>query len=92
MLSVSFDPQHGWSTPEIKPYENLSLDPASSCLQYATSCFEGMKVTVYVHMYRYYILDHFGRLTSVQMGRSDCSDRSSTWLDCVNLLSAWHYR
>ncbi|THU90827.1 D-aminoacid aminotransferase-like PLP-dependent enzyme [Dendrothele bispora CBS 962.96] len=44
MLILSYDPQAGgWSAPEIKPYANISLDPMSSCFQYATSCFEGMK-------------------------------------------------
>lgn len=45
MLIVSFDPESGWSAPEIKPYGPLSLDPASSCLQYCTNVFEGMKVS-----------------------------------------------
>ena len=46
MMLASYDPIHGWSAPEIKPYGPLSLDPASSCLQYATNVFEGMKVRV----------------------------------------------
>ncbi|THU90824.1 D-aminoacid aminotransferase-like PLP-dependent enzyme [Dendrothele bispora CBS 962.96] len=38
MLILSYDPQAGgWSAPEIKPYANISLDPMSSCFQYATS-------------------------------------------------------
>ena len=41
----SFDPVTGWSAPEIKPYGPLTLDPASSCLQYANGMFEGMKVS-----------------------------------------------
>ncbi|KAG7098221.1 hypothetical protein E1B28_000188 [Marasmius oreades] len=43
MLVISFDPENGWSAPEIKPYGPISLDPASSCFQYATNAFEGMK-------------------------------------------------
>ncbi|KAH9856342.1 branched-chain amino acid aminotransferase II [Lenzites betulinus] len=43
MMVVSYDPISGWSTPEIKPYGPLSLDPASSCFQYAPNVFEGMK-------------------------------------------------
>ncbi|KAM5538856.1 hypothetical protein V8D89_007578 [Ganoderma adspersum] len=43
MMVVHFDPVHGWSAPEIKPYGPLAIDPASSCLQYATNVFEGMK-------------------------------------------------
>ncbi|KAK0448453.1 aminotransferase [Desarmillaria tabescens] len=46
MLVVSFDPSTGWSAPEIKPYAPLSLDPTSSCFQYCTSVFEGMKAYI----------------------------------------------
>lgn len=44
MLIVHYDPVNGWSAPEIKPYGPLSIDPASSCLQYSSNIFEGMKV------------------------------------------------
>ncbi|KAK1657232.1 aminotransferase [Colletotrichum godetiae] len=49
-------PQHGskelWAqnmcsdhiAPLIRPFGNLSISPAASCLNYATQCFEGMKV------------------------------------------------
>ncbi|KAI0742666.1 branched-chain amino acid aminotransferase II [Daedaleopsis nitida] len=43
MMVVSYDPVNGWSAPVIKPYGPLAIDPASSCLQYATNVFEGMK-------------------------------------------------
>ncbi|KAI0373491.1 branched-chain amino acid aminotransferase II [Pilatotrama ljubarskyi] len=43
LLVVSYDPIGGWSAPEIRPYGPLPFDPASSCLQYATTAFEGMK-------------------------------------------------
>lgn len=33
----------GWSSPELKPYDSLSLLPTASCLHYATECFEGLK-------------------------------------------------
>ncbi|KAK0232553.1 aminotransferase [Armillaria fumosa] len=46
MLVVSFDPSTGWSAPEIKPYAPLSLDPMSSCFQYCTNVFEGMKAYI----------------------------------------------
>ncbi|KAI0651334.1 branched-chain amino acid aminotransferase II [Trametes meyenii] len=46
MIAVSYDPVQGWSAPEIKPYGPLALDPASSCFQYATNVFEGMKAYV----------------------------------------------
>ncbi|KAI0055926.1 branched-chain amino acid aminotransferase II [Artomyces pyxidatus] len=43
MLYMTYEPTHGWSAPEIKPYGPLSLDPASSCFQYCPNVFEGMK-------------------------------------------------
>ncbi|KAJ7585679.1 aminotransferase [Mycena floridula] len=46
MLVIEFDPATGWGAPEIRPYGPLSMDPASSCFQYATSTFEGMKAYV----------------------------------------------
>ncbi|KAJ3813600.1 aminotransferase [Lentinula lateritia] len=46
MLVSSFDPVTGWSAPEIKPYGPFTLDPASSCFQYATNTFEGMKAYI----------------------------------------------
>jgi branched-chain amino acid aminotransferase len=44
MAITSFHPASGWSPPEVKPYAPLTLDPASSCFQYASNVFEGMKV------------------------------------------------
>lgn len=46
MLIMSFDPFTGWSAPEIRPYGALSIEPSSSCFQYSTNVFEGMKVGV----------------------------------------------
>lgn len=44
MVTVRWTASHGWETPEVRPYENLSIPPTASCLHYATECFEGMKV------------------------------------------------
>ncbi|CBZ28307.1 branched-chain amino acid aminotransferase,putative [Leishmania mexicana MHOM/GT/2001/U1103] len=33
-----------WGAPAIVPFANFSLPPQTSCLHYATQCFEGMKV------------------------------------------------
>ncbi|CAL1696843.1 unnamed protein product [Somion occarium] len=46
MLISTFHPSTGWSDPEIKSYGPLSLDPASSCFQYSTNVFEGMKAYI----------------------------------------------
>ncbi|KAI0360908.1 branched-chain amino acid aminotransferase II [Trametes cingulata] len=43
LLVASYDPVNGWSAPEIRPYGPFVLDPTSSCLQYGTTAFEGMK-------------------------------------------------
>ncbi|KAF9885696.1 hypothetical protein FE257_012678 [Aspergillus nanangensis] len=44
MATVRWTDANGWETPEVRPYENLSIPPTASCLHYATECFEGMKV------------------------------------------------
>ena len=46
MLVVNYDPKIGWCAPEIKPYGPLSFDPMSSCFQYCSNVFEGMKVKI----------------------------------------------
>ncbi|KAK9477014.1 aminotransferase [Lipomyces japonicus] len=43
MLTIEWKEGQGWLTPEIKPYQNLSLDPATCVFHYAFECFEGMK-------------------------------------------------
>ncbi|XP_024079113.3 branched-chain-amino-acid aminotransferase, mitochondrial-like, partial [Terrapene carolina triunguis] len=35
MLMVEWDRERGWGQPHIKPFQNLSLHPASSALHYA---------------------------------------------------------
>ena len=44
MISVTWTSDVGWHAPEINPYGSLTIMPTASCLHYATSCFEGMKV------------------------------------------------
>lgn len=44
MVTVRWTAAGGWETPEVRPFENLSIPPTASCLHYATECFEGMKV------------------------------------------------
>ncbi|XP_062841036.1 branched-chain-amino-acid aminotransferase, mitochondrial [Trichomycterus rosablanca] len=43
MLTVSWTEKGGWEAPQIKPFQNLSLHPASSALHYSVELFEGMK-------------------------------------------------
>jgi branched-chain amino acid aminotransferase len=43
MLVAEWDENEGWSTPEIKPFANISLAPSAAVLHYAVECFEGLK-------------------------------------------------
>ncbi|KAI5097063.1 branched-chain-amino-acid aminotransferase, mitochondrial isoform 2, partial [Silurus meridionalis] len=43
MLTVKWTEKGDWEAPEIKPFQNLSLHPASSALHYSIELFEGMK-------------------------------------------------
>ncbi|KAF9737044.1 branched-chain amino acid aminotransferase [Paraphaeosphaeria minitans] len=43
ILQVQWTSEHGWQTPQIAPYQHLSLDPAAAVLHYGFECFEGMK-------------------------------------------------
>lgn len=43
MLAIEWNSQTGWSAPQVRPYQNLSLDPATCVFHYGFSCFEGMK-------------------------------------------------
>lgn len=44
MLEIDWSEGEGWLTPEIKPYQPLSLDPACSVFHYCTECYEGFKI------------------------------------------------
>ena len=43
MFSVDWNVQKGWNSPQVEPFKNFSIHPASTCLHYALECFEGMK-------------------------------------------------
>ncbi|XP_072298849.1 branched-chain-amino-acid aminotransferase, mitochondrial [Eucyclogobius newberryi] len=43
MLVINWSESDGWERPQIKPFQNLSLHPASSALHYSIELFEGMK-------------------------------------------------
>ncbi|XP_072282860.1 branched-chain-amino-acid aminotransferase, cytosolic-like isoform X5 [Pyxicephalus adspersus] len=43
MLTIEWSNEKGWSKPQIKPFQNLSLHPASSALHYSVELYEGMK-------------------------------------------------
>ncbi|KAI1974694.1 branched-chain-amino-acid transaminase bat2 [Ophidiomyces ophidiicola] len=43
MLQAHWNTKDGWLAPEIVPYQDLKLDPATCVFHYAFECFEGMK-------------------------------------------------
>lgn len=43
MVLVQWQASTGWETPQLQPYGPLNLMPTTSCLHYATQCFEGLK-------------------------------------------------
>lgn len=43
MLTAEWTAASGWLAPKINPYQNFSLDPATSVLHYAFTAFEGTK-------------------------------------------------
>jgi len=43
MLTIDWTRDSGWHQPEIRPFENFSIHPASKVLHYAQELFEGMK-------------------------------------------------
>ncbi|CZT19026.1 related to branched-chain amino acid aminotransferase, cytosolic [Ramularia collo-cygni] len=44
MITVSWSVSIGWSTPSLQPYGPIPILPSASALNYATECFEGLKV------------------------------------------------
>lgn len=44
MITATWTVTDGWAAPELKPFGPISLMPTASCLQYATECFEGLKL------------------------------------------------
>jgi len=43
MLEIDWTAKDGWAAPVIKPFGDLNMHPASSCMHYAIQLFEGMK-------------------------------------------------
>lgn len=43
MLTIPWNRVAGWGQPHIGPRQDMSFDPLSGVLQYAVTCFEGMK-------------------------------------------------
>ena len=44
MMVCDFDGEQ-WGEPQILPYQNISLNPATSFIHYGQSIFEGLKAT-----------------------------------------------
>jgi branched-chain amino acid aminotransferase len=43
MFIMEYDVGQGWHSPQIKPFENISLSPAAMVLHYGQEIFEGLK-------------------------------------------------
>uniref|UniRef100_A0ACB8EVZ6 Branched-chain-amino-acid aminotransferase, mitochondrial n=1 Tax=Sphaerodactylus townsendi TaxID=933632 RepID=A0ACB8EVZ6_9SAUR len=43
MLTVEWSQENGWREPQVRPFQNLVMHPASSALHYSVQLFEGMK-------------------------------------------------
>ena len=43
MFVMNYDEGQGWHDPRVVPYENFSLDPATTVFHYAQEIFEGLK-------------------------------------------------
>ena len=43
MFVMDYNKEKGWHNPQILPYGNIELDPASMILHYGQEVFEGMK-------------------------------------------------
>ncbi|XP_062994793.1 branched-chain-amino-acid aminotransferase, mitochondrial isoform X2 [Elgaria multicarinata webbii] len=43
MLTVEWSNKKGWGKPHIKPFQNISVHPATSAFHYSVQLFEGMK-------------------------------------------------
>lgn len=43
MLTVDWSAEQGWHAPEIKPFADFSMHPASCVFHYGFECFEGLK-------------------------------------------------
>lgn len=49
MLCIPWNRVSGWGQATIGPRQELKVDPLSGVLQYAVTCFEGMKVSSMYH-------------------------------------------
>jgi branched-chain amino acid aminotransferase len=45
MLSIPWNNVTGWGQARIEPRKDITVDPLSGVMQYAATCFEGMKVS-----------------------------------------------
>ncbi len=43
MFTMEYSSKEGWHNAQVKPYQNLSLDPATTFIHYGQAFFEGMK-------------------------------------------------
>lgn len=46
MLSIPWNNVTGWGQAKIEPRRDITVDPLAGVMQYAGTCFEGMKVSL----------------------------------------------
>ena len=64
MFTMEYNPKEGWHNPTVRPYENLSFDPATTFIHYGQAFFEGMKAYNAVDGVRLFRpCDNFARAT-----------------------------
>lgn len=43
MVSIDWDAENGWHNAQVRPYQPITLDPATNVLHYGQAIFEGLK-------------------------------------------------
>ncbi len=64
MFTMEYNSKEGWHNAQVRPYENLSFDPATTFIHYGQAFFEGMKAYMGekgVRLFR--PMDNFARAT-----------------------------
>ena len=64
MFTMEYNSKEGWHNAQVRPYENLSFDPATTFIHYGQAFFEGMKAYNAVDGVRLFRpMDNFARAT-----------------------------
>ena len=95
MLVMEYHKETGWQEPEIKPYGNFSLDPATMALHYGQEIFEGLKAykTSDGHTLLFRPEDNFKRMNKsgerLCIPPLDTKKAFASLLELIKLDDAW---